>query len=548
MKKLLSTLCVFLTWINLCYANITLPTFSGSQDVPSLQGYLNSLVNNLNNIINNNILPYLQTPTYGVIYNATSFSAASLASFTANGVTPTVVGNALQFTGGAGTFTQSYDYSAGASGNTMLDKWCMNEVVTVGTIASGSYGLGIGTRSYNSASNYYNAAASVNFSTASPGALYIYANGSNVATSANNLSISTGDSVSITLCRDENIVTANAYDVTTQSAPVTISYAYTMKPTTAHVAPNTGRFALYNLGGTQTLTSLSITSREAENATIAFVGDSKTAGYYAGDQSFSFANMSKPYFNIINLSGGSDTTADLLRHVPEIVALRPKMVVLEIGCNDIRYSVPLATIEANYASIVSQLSSAGITVYNLLPLLENSGINQAPLKAWIQATYPASFIDSGGDAFASNPTVVVASDNIHPNGYFHWLIFSAIYNYLTSLGVTAAVNDNSPANSPGVVANQIPALSGTCAATVQLPTAPKNGVWVDYVNTTSPCSSQTIIINFQPITATYMWYCDATDLTTPADTFHQTAFTSASATLTGTAASGDAVGIKCFAN
>lgn len=54
------------------------------------------------------------------------------------------------------------------------------------------------------------------------------------------------------------------------------------------------------------------------------------------------------------------------------------------------------------------------------------------------------------------------------------------------------------------------------------------------------CSSQTVTITFG-FTATNGWVCNAKDITTPADTLNQTAYTTTSCTLTGTTAASDTV-------
>jgi lysophospholipase L1-like esterase len=396
-------------------------------------------------------------PLYGAIFSTTTFS--TLSGFTANGTTPTVGGNGLQFTGGTGTFTQSLDYSTGPDAYTELDNWSMSATIIAGTPSSTSYGLGLGIRSYN-VGNPYNVTGRIDLTnSATAGYVIINGGGSNlqVASSSTALSFSAGDTISLTVSRNQGVMTVTARDVTTSSSPISVSYVYNNSTSAVIVQPNFGRFAIYNLGGSETVGSLTITSNDITNADIAFVGDSKTQGYYSVNYAGSFPSIVETHYKTVTLAGGGDTTSNLLSRVPEIIALHPKTVVLEIGSNDVRNSVSAATYEANYASIVSQLQAAGITVYNLLPLQEST-LNQTTLSNWISATYPGATIDSGGENYAGNTNaILLPGDGIHPNAYYHSLIAQAILNFYQTLSSVNPIYNFTNPSFTDIIAN--PTLS-----------------------------------------------------------------------------------------
>jgi len=384
---------------------------------------------NLNIIgtLEHNGLPIGNSKTfYGSLFNASTFT--SISAFTPNGTTPAISEGALVFSGGVSGFGQSLDLNQ----FTTLPQWSISATYAVGAITGSSQGIGFGIRSYESS---LNAVGSLNTQTgANQGFLFLYAGTANSATSATALSFSAGDSIQITMTRQFDTITFTASDLTTKSAAISVSYQYQFAYPQANILPNRGRFAVFNFGGTQTLTSLSISSAAPIGADLLCVGDSKTVSYYAGSYLNGYCQQLQRQMLAVNESGGSDTTADVLAVVPEIIALKPKAVLLNIGRNDIGAGVPFSTYSANYASIVSQLQAAGITVYHLLPIYETV-VNQAPLTAFIQATYPAANIF---DAGLQNYAGVLSPDGIHPTPLGEGYITNAALAFFSNLGFNSS--------------------------------------------------------------------------------------------------------------
>jgi lysophospholipase L1-like esterase len=215
-----------------------------------------------------------------------------------------------------------------------------------------------------------------------------------------------------------------------------VSYQYSVASGAANLLPNIGRFSIFSIGGTQTVTSLKFSSGVPKGADVACIGDSKTVGYYAANYAGSWCSLLQGLgYRAYPLAGGYDTTTDLLSEVPEIEALAPKYAVLMIGGNDARNGVSSAIYEANIASIVSNLTGAGITVYVATYPVENSGVNMSTLNTWIAATYPSNDIDinNGFTQTGSGvPSSWLAGDSVHPAQVFHGYIAQTVAGRLQS--------------------------------------------------------------------------------------------------------------------
>lgn len=383
---------------------------------------------------------------YGSLANFTTFT--SLTGFIQNNTNPTVSGGQLHFTGGAQNFLQSLDWNY----DTTLPEWSMTSTIVAGTPSSTSAGVGLGIRSYNAGGALYLTAANVDLTnTANAGFVFIYQNdGAAGAQSPTKITFSTGDSIRLTFTREFDTFTATASNLTTGATPATAVFRYQFWYSQTKLTPNRGKFTLWNFGGSQGISSFSISSVVPKGVDLMCVGDSKTVSYYVGSYGDGYCAKLTGYLRTVNESGGSDQTADVLAVIPELIALKPKAVLLNIGRNDIGNGVPFATYSVNYASIVSQLVAAGITVYHLLPIYEPS-LDQSPLDTFIRSTYSStSYFDSGIGAYAVTPSTVLAPDGVHPNSFGHQVITDSAVRFL--FGTTVAVQ------TPPYISKTIPRM------------------------------------------------------------------------------------------
>ena len=76
---------------------------------------------------------------------------------------------------------------------------------------------------------------------------------------------------------------------------------------------------------------------------------------------------------IANMGIGGDTTAGVLARIQDVVQVRPRAVILEIGINDILARIPASATITNLRSIVDRLRAARIVVFmeHILPVRAN---------------------------------------------------------------------------------------------------------------------------------------------------------------------------------
>lgn len=363
----------------------------------------------------------ISIPTIGVQYSQTSWS--TLSDFT-NSTTASIVSNNIQCSGGAGTYTQRLDLTAYAM---VKENWQLTALITVGTKTTNSFGFGLGVHSINAAAQNDFATQFDMRSGATSGQLLINtgANGTftNRVTQLTALAFSVNDQISINLVRAKNVITVSVYNVTTDPTATTVRTAtYTYPATTTPYLPNTGVPCIYNFGGTWTLNSLILQSSELKSLRYAFVGDSKTQGYFASKYDLAYPVITSDYLGLANrLGGGNDRSADYVNRVQEIIDLDPDVVIMGGISNDPRNGVAAATTQSNYASVVTSLTNAGIRVVHTTGFYETSGIDQATFRTWLLSTYNAS------DIIDTLPTTITLNaDGIHPDDTGHASISNMI--------------------------------------------------------------------------------------------------------------------------
>lgn len=353
------------------------------------------------------------TGPLGTLYSKSSW--ADLSDWSSNGSTPSVVTNQLVFSGGTGTYQKTLDLSS--YGYTCLENWSITAQFKVGTKDGTSYGFGVGTRSYNQSGNKYDSGGQfLMYTGTGSGSCYSLAgqSGSVIATqSASPLTFSVNDIIEMVVTRAGFTLTCTCRNVTTSSSTISATSNYSLASSAQPIAPNTGRFCVFSIGGTFTLLSYVVSSTEQRSQKILHIGDSKAVGYCAGSKAARFADIvAGSLGSTIVHAGAGDASAEMLLKLPETLSLYPQIVVLNGLSNDVRYAVASGTYTANYASIVSQLVARGIRVVHTTGLKE--GIDQSPLQTYINSNYSAAnIIDTVGTTLNLNV------DGIHPSATGH---------------------------------------------------------------------------------------------------------------------------------
>ena len=341
------------------------------------------------------------------LYSNTFFSGYT--DFTANGITPMIVNNQIQLTG---AFSIGAAYLA-LNGQTHADEHQENEVIfNASTLGAG---IGLGKISINTAYtvhlvgvvntstntftiNYYNGSVWSVLSTASLAATTIV-----------------GDNIRVRFIQNEEVFTWIVENTTQKSYNYyTISSTLTNTTTINFVVPNTGNIAVVQIGGINLIKSFTSRSYGASNPNYLLVGDSKFSGIGTTSSKLRLQSLLSKLGYVETWAGPGDRTAEVLASINGIIALKPQNVILNIGRNDLAFGVASATWQANYASIVSQLTTAGINVIHLIGIDETTQ-SQTTLYSYITSTYSAAKIINILPGWSNANYLSV--DNVHWNDY-----------------------------------------------------------------------------------------------------------------------------------
>lgn len=368
----------------------------------------------LNNIISN-------TPTqYGVLYAKSSW--ANLSDFTNNaGSGASISGSKIVLSSGTNNASNTLDWNY----YTSMSKWNMTARVIVGAKSSTSYGVGMGLNSYTVGTNG-TTYIKLDLTTGANSGKLIFTSPSSTVTSTSALTFSVGDTLIFNVNRNLQTISGSVVNKTQKTSYINVSNIYT---TAYPVVPNTGKLGLFNFGGTNTIDSLAISSNETKNAKLILLGDSKFAGYFANTFETSiFGQLSKKYPSSVLLAGPGDRTAEIIERLPEVQALASKTnssVLLEIGTNDIASGVPTATWRANVHTIVNTLTSAGIPVYLLDGIYDNT--YSTPIANFIDTAFSSSMVIRTNLPGAITPGSV-SGDGTHPSQIGTDVVVNTIVN------------------------------------------------------------------------------------------------------------------------
>jgi len=104
--------------------------------------------------------------------------------------------------------------------------------------------------------------------------------------------------------------------------------------------------------------------KTASKPVIACFGDSLTAGHGLEEgQSYpDFLQKKLPAWRVVNLGVSGDTTAGGLARFATVTAVKPKLVVLELGANDGLRGLPLKATRSNLEQMIVTLQKSGVRV------------------------------------------------------------------------------------------------------------------------------------------------------------------------------------------
>lgn len=353
-----------------------------------------------------------QIENFGLLYSDSAW--ADLSRFVQSGTTFTDSSGHIIITGGSSDFTKSLniDYNqkyAFSNWHTNMEHWRIRATIKV--ITHGIIPIGI--RSTIASGTQLNATAFINTAT---GLVTFLEN------STTNLTVNLGDYIDISAERNGTKTFISVRNITTNSAPVTVSSSYVIPVGGIPPAPNTGQFAVFAYSGKFYLETLTVSSNEMRYADIGIIGDSKSQGYN-GTFLTRYPTQLANFYSVMVHAGGNETTADWLTSVDEVVYLAPKIVYMTNPSNDLRTGINTDSTKARYYRVERRLRDAGIAVYHLNSFYETS----TNTGTWATYINTSRSVDSVINTYT--PGIIsgfVDVDNIHPSVYGMGVIYQTV--------------------------------------------------------------------------------------------------------------------------
>lgn len=363
----------------------------------------------------NTTTPDIQTTLLGTIYSAASWSNLDTFYTPMSGIT--IDGNDdLVFTTG----TLVADSFLGLDRKTLLDHWDMTAKVIVGSKSSTSLGMGLGMKGAAGYPTSIFTTFNMTDHTTKGGKLYFRYNNSDRDSSAAKISFSIGDTL-VYRCwydYDKVAIFASIHNLRNDSTASLYFDAVEAETTingNSQLTYSSGYLSVFAQGGTFTLDSLNISSKTLRYADLAVIGDSKSWNADVTNMTkYAWVKQVKLFYvNTAVLAGTGELVIDVINRLPEIIELRPRQVLLNIGFNSFFAGVPNDTINTQYATIVDSLENNGIRVIKMLPQYDQQ--DQSTLRTFILANYAEEDIIDLYAITAACGDACLDFNRIHPN-------------------------------------------------------------------------------------------------------------------------------------
>lgn len=150
------------------------------------------------------------------------------------------------------------------------------------------------------------------------------------------------------------------------------------------------------------------------------LGDSLTAGYGASPKAdYPQILAQNTGWQVINAGISGDTTADVLRRLPEVLQNQPQLILLSIGGNDFLRKVPLNETEKNLHDIIHTIQKQSIDLVLIAepqPSISAAvlgHLSDHPIYAELAKTHQLPLFADGWSDILSDSHL--RSDTIHAN-------------------------------------------------------------------------------------------------------------------------------------
>jgi lysophospholipase L1-like esterase len=304
--------------------------------------------------------------------------------------------------------------------------------------------------------------------------------GTDINLSSTAVTLSTGDSVLMTLTVDKGSLSATFNDITSSTTTST-STTFAIGSGGGPNVFNTAQPAMYFYGGSQNINEWTYTDNANKNIPVLFVGMSITRGFGASAYTSRYENVlfSNDYTKFQVVAGPSDRITDLLNRRYEMASYNPSYVVIDIGTNDVIIPLPAYTTFKNYymdlVSWVRRIGAIPICL-NIAPRNGYTMTDYNTVISQVGALYGAKVIDiytplnSGGNLNATYDfgdhvhlnaaghavvasTIAAAAPEIFPAGNFY---ANKINGLRSTVNVMTAFQDTVSLNGPAYTGHWIP--------------------------------------------------------------------------------------------
>jgi lysophospholipase L1-like esterase len=330
--------------------------------------------------------------------------------------------NAVAVSGSVLNVTNAHSDALFNYWTSLKDTFCTDHYVIAcriamtSTVGAATYGFSVGVKSTNSFS--LNSLAIFPNCATGGGQTQFFTDPNNAgwttywtAGVGSKITISQNDKLIARMERNNNAFRLTVYDATTKATQFDTTVTLSLQSTGATPkVPNTGVPTFYSHGGNITIDSIYFQDGSYVNADVAIVGDSKIWGYGATTYANTIPALLRTYYNSVDVFAGfGDRTSDVISRLAEITAAHPRTAIIAIGSNDVRSSVPTATLDSNLVTIDTTLTNAGIYVLWTDEFYETSA-SLTTLCSFINSRFSGRVIST---YLPTQQAGCLYSDNIH---------------------------------------------------------------------------------------------------------------------------------------
>jgi hypothetical protein len=392
-------------------ANKTATQSSSTTTYPNWLGVSNALVN---------YQPKTYTPLGTMINeNWTSLSnwntsAGGGFSVASNVLTATNSNSSLGFA--------NYIYNT-SYGATNLEDYTVTYNDVVGTISSTSFGNAVGLKTANAfIAQQVEIGLLKDATNGGRIAFYYNFNTTPKLISTSKLALTVGDNLKFKIIVNHNKIIATLTDVTTDQSitevfPISVSF-----PNAGYYIPNYGNFAIYNLGGTSSISNFQVYSNEVTSANWMIIHDSIGDGQQGNSSDNRMINILQKMYqgSIIGYGQGGNRFED--NNTTEIGNLNPGTIIVDMGTNNIGNGQSVGTFNSNMTALMNALIAQGKVLGSTLficTIMPRNDYNVTTYNANIIATYGTAVIDQYNSFVAASGTglsqLYDSGDGVHPN-------------------------------------------------------------------------------------------------------------------------------------